>query len=196
MLFLMFFVLQFHTSATGTALLSEKSLRNFTNSIEKCTTDQTEHHTQQQETEDLITILPDTEIQLATKTHTLITTIPPPLFFSVPRRQRMKSRQTANVSVKGGAPDEHRQTSDCKKKRTHHGGASAQRQIKSHGPSRQSRQGARLGRVHVHPCCRLRHERLSPQDTNSGCSACSARTGSDRERLHDGHNVGAHYTGW
>ena len=56
----------------------KKGLRNSANSIEKCTTDQTEHHTQQQETEVLTTILPETEIELANKTHTLTTTIPPP----------------------------------------------------------------------------------------------------------------------
>ena len=45
----------------------------------------------------------------------------------------------------------------------HHGGASAERHIRSQGPSQQSRQGARLRRVHVHPCCRLWPRGLSPR---------------------------------
>ena len=82
------------------------------------------------------------------------------LFFFSFLTKRMKSRRITNVTVQGGTPAG-RLT--AKKKETHRYGAPAQRQIRSQGPSRQSRQGARLGRVHVHPCCRLEPERLSPK---------------------------------
>ena len=50
-----------------------------------------------------------------------------------------------------------------RKRGAHHGGASTERQFRSQGPSQQSRQGAQLRLVHVHPCCRLQPGRLSPE---------------------------------
>ena len=78
-------------------------------------------------------------------------------------RQRMNSRRTADVSVKGGASDEHRQTTVSKKERDAPRWRLSTETTQVTGPSRQSRQEARIGRVHVHPCCRLRPERLSPR---------------------------------
>ena len=49
-----------------------------------------------------------------------------------------------------------------KRRGAHHGAASAEKQIRSQWPSQQSAQGARLRRVHVHPCCRLRPVGLNP----------------------------------
>ena len=57
----------------------------------------------------------------------------------------LKSRRIADVTVQGGTPRQ--QTS---KGRTTMA-PSAQTQIRSQGPSSHSHQGARLGRVHVHP---------------------------------------------
>ena len=57
----------------------------------------------------------------------------------------------------------------AKKRGTHHGGASA------------------LGRVHVHPCCRLRPERLSPRIRPQLAARVRRRTRSGRWRPHDAH---------
>ena len=46
----------------------------------------------------------------------------------------------------------------------------------SQGPSRPSRQGARLGRVHVHPCCRLEPERLSSKTQSQDAARVRRKT--------------------
>ena len=44
---------------------------------------------------------------------------------------------------------------------------------RSQVPSQQSCHETRLGRVHVHPCCRLRPERLNPDPPTPGQTVCS-----------------------
>ena len=108
-----------------------------------------------------------------------------------------KLNPATSVSVKGGTSGKRRRTSENKRRRrVHHSGASAERQIRSQGPSRQSRQGARLGRVHVHPCCRLQPGRLDPEPQTQDAPRVQQEDESGLWSLHDGLNREARCTGW
>ena len=94
-----------------------------------------------------------------------------------------KLNPATNVLVKGGTSGKRRRTSENKRRRgAHHSGASAERQIMSQGPSRQSRQGPRLGRVHVHPCCRVQPGRLEPEPQTQDAPRVFSRKTSQASR--------------
>ena len=102
-----------------------------------------------------------------------------------------------SVLVKGGAPGVRRQTSENKNERNSPRWRSRERQIRSQRPSQQSRKGAQLRRVHVHPCCRLLLlGRLSPEAQAKDATRVQQEDGSGLWSLHDRLNGEARSTGW
>ena len=68
------------------------------------------------------------------------------------------------------------------------------RQLKSQGLSRKSRQGARLERVHVHPCCTLTPG--WPKNQTQEATRVRRKKQMSPISLHEGFRVGTHCTDW